>query len=146
MRFFKLEDIDTIIESGEKEHQTSISSVLKRLGDHSFWFWDSYQYLVFWPPDSHFGKESPTEAKNRGVRSIFHDFSKSNQVTTKLFKDRTNISLMCLFPWFDCGNDILKFEKSHFSAAWVILGDFSPLHGNLLHQGLWVNPLFILVE
>ena len=32
---------------------------------------------------------------------------------------------MFLFPWFDYGIDILKFEKSHFLAARVILGDFS---------------------
>ena len=35
MRFFKLQDIDTIIEPGEKEHQTDVSSALKRFGDHS---------------------------------------------------------------------------------------------------------------
>ena len=34
---------------------------------------------------------------------------------------------MFLFPWFDYGIDILKFEKSHFLAARVILGDFCPL-------------------
>ena len=34
MRFFKLQDIDTIIEPGEKEHQTDVSSALKRVGDH----------------------------------------------------------------------------------------------------------------
>ena len=33
---------------------------------------------------------------------------------------------MFLFPWFDYGIDTLKFEKSHFLAARVILGDFSP--------------------
>ena len=34
MRFFKLQDIDTIIELGEKEHQTDVSSAPKRFGDH----------------------------------------------------------------------------------------------------------------
>ena len=34
MRFFKVRDIDTIIEPGEKEHQTDVSSALKRFGDH----------------------------------------------------------------------------------------------------------------
>ena len=33
MRFFKVRDIDTIIEAGEKEHQTDVSSALKRFGD-----------------------------------------------------------------------------------------------------------------
>ena len=37
---------------------------------------------------------------------------------------------MFLFPWFDYGIDILKFEKSHFLAARVILGDFRPLKIN----------------
>ena len=32
MQFFKLQDIDTIIEKGEKEHQTNITSAPKRLG------------------------------------------------------------------------------------------------------------------
>ena len=36
MRFFKLQDIDTIIEPGEKEHQTDVSSALKRFGDHPY--------------------------------------------------------------------------------------------------------------
>ena len=34
---------------------------------------------------------------------------------------------MFLFPWFDYGIDIMKFEKSHFLAARVILGHFCPL-------------------
>ena len=34
---------------------------------------------------------------------------------------------MFLFPGFDYGIDMLKFEKTHFLATWVILGDFSPL-------------------
>ena len=38
MRFFKLQDIDTIIEPGEKEHQTDVSSAPKRFGDHSLQF------------------------------------------------------------------------------------------------------------
>ena len=33
-QFFKVQDIDTIIEPGEKEHQTDVSSALKRFGDH----------------------------------------------------------------------------------------------------------------
>ena len=53
--------------------------------------------------------------------------SKSTGVVTKPFWGRTNIGLMFLFPWFDYGIDILKFEKSHFLAARVILGDFRPL-------------------
>ena len=38
MRFFKVRDIDTIIEPGEKEHQTDVSSALKRFGDHPLRF------------------------------------------------------------------------------------------------------------
>ena len=57
----------------------------------------------------------------------FCDISKSTGVVTKPFWGRTNIGLMFLFPWFDYGIDILKFEKSHFLAARVILGYFCPL-------------------
>ena len=32
MQFFKLQDIDTIIETGEKEYQFNISSASKRVG------------------------------------------------------------------------------------------------------------------
>ena len=38
MRFFKLQDIDTIIEPGEKEHQIDVTSDLKRFGGHLVWF------------------------------------------------------------------------------------------------------------
>ena len=65
--------------------------------------------------------------KTEWRRSIFDDFLKSHQVVTKPFWDRTNIGLMFLFPGFDYGIDMLKFEKTHFLATWVILGDFSPL-------------------
>ena len=57
----------------------------------------------------------------------FCDTSKSTREVTKPFWGRTNIGLMFLFPWFDYGIDILKFEKSHFLAARVILGNFRPL-------------------
>ena len=33
MRFFKVQDIDTIIEPGEKERQTDVSSALKMFAD-----------------------------------------------------------------------------------------------------------------
>ena len=80
----------------------------------------------FDPPHRHFGKESPSGAKNRVEKINFWWFSKSHQVVTKPFWDRTNIGLMFLSPGFDYGIDMLKFEKSNFLAAWVILGDFSP--------------------
>ena len=49
MRFFKLQDIDTIIEPGEKEHQTDVSSALKRFGDHPRRFWDIVKFWTAWP-------------------------------------------------------------------------------------------------
>ena len=42
MRFFKVRDIDTIIEPGEKEHQTDVSSALKRFGDLDQWHFRDY--------------------------------------------------------------------------------------------------------
>ena len=52
MRFFKVRDIDTIIEPGEKEHQTDVSSALKRFGDHPSRFWG---ITKFWTPALRFG-------------------------------------------------------------------------------------------
>ena len=52
MRFFKVQDIDTIIEPGEKEHQTDVSSALKRFGDHPCRFWD---IMKFWTAAPWFG-------------------------------------------------------------------------------------------
>ena len=44
---------------------------------------------------------------------------------------------MFLFPWFDYGIDILKFEKSHFLAVRVIFGDFSPQNCNSITVRTW---------
>ena len=49
MRFFKVQDIDTIIEPGEKEHQTNVSSALKRFGDHPCRFSDIMEFWTATP-------------------------------------------------------------------------------------------------
>ena len=85
MRFFKVRDIDTIIEPGEKEHQTDVSSALKRFGDHPCRFWD---IMKFWTAVPWFGplldfpyKVVVWGSKSRKLVTI----SKSAWVVTKPF-------------------------------------------------------------
>ena len=67
MRFFKVQDIDTIIEPGEKEHQTDVSSALKRFGNHPCSFLD---IAKFWFATPYFGPilDFPYQNALQGVK------------------------------------------------------------------------------
>ena len=60
------------------------------------------------------------------ITKFFAIISKTPQMVLKRFYGRTNISLMFLSPWLDCGIDILDFEKIDFLGSLAILA-FQPL-------------------
>ena len=59
------------------------------------------------------------------------------------------MSLMCLFPWFDYGDDISDFENSHFLVGQPIFSTFGGLeigsfcvaraHACKFAQGAFIN-------
>ena len=53
---------------------------------------------------------------------FFQTISGRAGVVVKCFQGRTNISKMCLFPWFDYGDNISNFEKSYFWDGQVVFG------------------------
>ena len=124
--FFKVQDNDTTIRLGEKEHQTDVSSALKMFRTttaviekiSNFPFFDTTLtiFLDFCTEMALWMSQNPK----------IEIFLITAVVVLKPFQGRTNISLMFLFPRLDCGIIISNFEKITFFASMAIFGLFSP--------------------